>query len=342
MVSLCAEDVLAIAEHMDVKSILALKLVNKTFAAIITYYERSISIARSARLRNCVTPSGNVLSSELFLRRNLGFGTFKMVREFEIRDDRIEYILQHRSFINIASPPGLQQLNGAQQDHLRSLLKRSLWICDWIADIAVNKPGAKVQEGAYKPLRTRFYEKGNELEGFRLMNPVTNPRARPYQRDYIQGLPLEDIAMMYYLANALSAIFLQERAGSLESDPTRQEQATVFEESVLRHGSWFLWAHLINDAQWQSLAAKIGRLGLLELLDYETGAHDDDQPGLKQALIRRFRELVGSKKNSLEKVHIVVRRMILGTDETWDDDSDVDDTEAEEEEEDDDADPFFQ
>lgn len=252
-----------------------------------------------------------------------------MVGELERRDDRINRILQHSSFVNVAHPPGLTQLNNAQQELLRSLLKRSMWLCDHIADVAMNKPGTTVREETYAPLKTRFYEKGNQIMGYRLMNPINNPLARPFQREYIQSLPLEDIAIMYYLVNTLSANFLRERTEWIESDPVIQERATVFEESVLRHGSWYLWAQFSDDHQWQSLAAKIGELGLMELADYETGA-EGSEPSLKQGLISRFRELVGSKKHALQKMHIVVRRMILGTNETWDDEDE------EEEEEDDD------
>ncbi|KAI1776623.1 hypothetical protein F4818DRAFT_354810 [Hypoxylon cercidicola] len=293
----------------------------QSFAKIINSFERSISIARTAGF--ILPPTGNVLSSELFLRRTLAFGTFQMAKEVERRDARINPLLRHIVPIDMRFPPGVGYINAVQRRRLLYQLKRSVWLCDQIADIVANRPGAMTRERMYDPMHTRFYEGGHEILGWRLLNPINNPLARSDQNRYINSLPLDDVAMIYYLITMLADMYLNKGVDWFNLLPAMRDRCIIFEESVLRHGSWFLWAYFVNDVEWNYLAQKISTLGLMELVNYEEGS-EGFGPGLKSRLLCRFRELVGSRKHTLAKMHVVVRRIILRTNETWEADSEDD------------------
>ncbi|KAI6084398.1 hypothetical protein F4821DRAFT_242757 [Hypoxylon rubiginosum] len=305
-----AEILLEIVLHMDIKSMLQLKRVNKAFAQLISNYERSISVGHITRFP--LPPSGNVLSSDQVNRRAIGFGTFEMVRELERRDDRINWVYRMIAVDTMSFPPEVGLTNDTQSQRFYLLVTRSIWQCDQIADLTANRQDSGLLE-------------------------LNNPLSRPCQIDYIRRLPLEDIAMMYYLIDYLSTMFSYGHPDWSESDPELIERITVFEESVLRHGSWFLWAYFNEDRTWKRSASKILNLGMKELEEWEQGA-EGTQPGLKQNVMRRFSELVRSRRHLTDKMYVIVRRTVLGTNETWVDSDDEGDEGNEVDQDDDDDD----
>lgn len=104
-------------------------------------------------------PVGNVLSSELCLRRPLRHGSFEMMKELERRESAVEDILTKAPvYINIRSPAMLGDLDDESQIRLSGLLKRALAQCDHIADIAANAPCKPKEKHWYLNLNRRYWE----------------------------------------------------------------------------------------------------------------------------------------------------------------------------------------
>ncbi|KAI8965570.1 hypothetical protein F5Y11DRAFT_295160 [Daldinia sp. FL1419] len=308
--------ILEIAQNLDIKSMLALGETNKENNSLIKTYEHSLSLSRIATFP--VPPTGNVLTSEVYLRRPLKHGNFAMVLELERRRSRIAEVLTASPHFNIKCPPGLGELTHAQQDFLRELLERAFSHCDSIADIAANLPhevrGAKWYERRF----VSWWEDRQLLEGFRMNDPYTNYVARPVQREYIRGLCKQDLTMIYYLVHVMASAFTKSRKDWIDSDPTFWERITVFEEYVLRHGSWYAWAHFIGNDEWQDMATSISRIGLAELTRFEFG-HEDALPSLQSELILQFNELYDSSDNSIKALHAAVKGLVVESKDRPDD-----------------------
>ncbi|KAI2621197.1 hypothetical protein GGR54DRAFT_92074 [Hypoxylon sp. NC1633] len=326
--------ILSVAERLDVKSMLKLTETNKGLCSLIKSYERSLMVSR---LGNFIDPPrGTVLSSEPFLRRPLQYASFSMVKELEKREFQIDDILKNSTYVNLAAPALLGALNLEQQGCFYALMKRAMSQCNRIADIAANSPCKPSAEQWYYCLRREFWEIPNLELGFRQRDPYTNYPARFHQRMYISSLPLEDVAMLFYLVNSLSLAFLNSRAAFNASDPAAFERATMFEDSILRHGSWFAWAHIRGDGEWRHMADRISAVGLVEITNYETG-QEGSLPSLKSALLDRFKMLTGTGTNDnlIVTMRSIVKRMVTGFDESdegeedGDGDEDLDESEGE-------------
>ncbi|KAI1379620.1 hypothetical protein F4677DRAFT_442595 [Hypoxylon crocopeplum] len=319
--------ILAITEHLDISSMLKLAETNKRMHSIMIVYERSVMGHHMAGFT--LPPTGDVFSSELFLRRPLRYASPEMVKELEKRDFRIDDILRNSTFINLVSPPQFDVLhivlNIDQQERLYCLLKRAMSQCDHIADIAANAPCKPVYWRWYGRLNQYYFERHDLLPGFRANDPYTNYHARPHQRQYISGLPIENVAMLYYLVNTLSIGFLKSCAAHSDSDPAIFERTTVFEDSVLRHGSWFAWAHIRGDPAWSKMASKINEVALIELTNYETGL-EGTLPGLKSALLDRVKELT-KRKNLFKAMFAVVNKLVTGAGNDGEEDEETDEDE---------------
>ncbi|CAJ2512783.1 Uu.00g009020.m01.CDS01 [Anthostomella pinea] len=282
------ELILDMVEHMDVRTLKAFMATNKELCGFIKDHEHSISKARAAIFP--LPPLGNVLSSATPERNVLLQNTFSLLHELEIRELRIDYLIQkHPEFFNLASPPGLPPLTMEQQGRLGPLIKRALLQCDAMADIAANAPCKPIGEEYYSLITSGVWSVSPLPRGLRNMDPFTNVHARPGQVAYIDSLPLADVAVLLFLINMLGFGFSQAKKFD-GSDPTINERITVFEECVLRHGSWFVWAHVSDRATMREMAGHMLRAGLTELTEWETGAEGVLQ-GLKMTLVERFRQL---------------------------------------------------
>ncbi|KAI0553386.1 hypothetical protein F4679DRAFT_468677 [Xylaria curta] len=318
--------ILLIVDQMDTDTRKGFMAANKGICMLIESYEHSISKNRATTFT--LPPLGNVLSSSTSERRVLPKNTFAMVREFELRDNRMDRLIREcpRIFC-LSAPPWLPCLTARQQGRLGLILKRALYQCDRIADIAANMSDPQIPPEYYHAITDRVYEWPSALSSSVLgefkFNPLTRPNARPKQIEYIESLPLEDIAGIFILINMLGYGLT-----CICSD-TGYERKTIIEECVLRHGTWFVWSRLLGDQSLQELAGCVISAGMAELKQWEAGAIYDP-PGLKMRLTRRFNELVGGTTGDEMTLNIekALEKLVIGDEESltgWE--SDYDDEE---------------
>lgn len=283
---------------------------------LIKTYEHSISRGRAAFFM--LPPQGNVLSSSATERCIVLKNTFSMVRELERRDKRINRLIAWcpKAFC-IHSPPWLPCLTVPQQARLVAVIKRALYQCDRIADIAANEPGSlvplerdqgTVPEMFQHPDASTFPDDGDLFT----LNPLAKPIVRPKQIEYIRSLPLEDTAGIFLTINGLGIGLM---CSCTCNSPQRYERMTVIEECVLRHGTWFVWSRLLGSAKWNDLANSIIHMGWAEMKGWESGAISGP-PGLKMSLMQRFRELLGGgdMDEFVAKMTKLFEKLVLGDD----------------------------
>ncbi|KAH7026378.1 uncharacterized protein B0I36DRAFT_330530 [Microdochium trichocladiopsis] len=245
---------LEIYEHLDAASMMQFSSCSKTVASLTSQFERSICKRRTAALEPKQSKLA-ILSSNKVDRSIIPADTYGFIRELELRHARIDYMLVRSGFLDLSAPPGLRPLTcGQQLWHLVPLLKQALGYCDDIADIA-----ATSTTGTSRPC----------------------PSVRSKQVAYIQGLTLEGVSCLLYLLIILSIGYIQQGQGPNGSipippdNPIDWEIVTVFEEGILRHGSWYLWAHIAASAvpggRLEKLKRGLMAAGLKELTDWETG-----------------------------------------------------------------------
>jgi hypothetical protein len=228
-------------------------------------------------------PNANILSSDGVVRRTLKHETFEGIAELERRESRIHQVL-YSTYVNMAQPPFLQPLESAHQDNFAAIIKTALRHCDAMADLAANVPGAAITEQQYQTIATG----GNNTRASReeISNLFLNFKVRPAQIEYIRRLSAEDLAGLYLTVMTLSAGFIQANDW-VRWDPNYPEQITVFEECVLRHGTWFLWTEITKAGGLTTQVAVLNRMlraGFAELIDWETGKADM-KPGLRMTLL---------------------------------------------------------
>ncbi|KAI8956183.1 hypothetical protein F4801DRAFT_4825 [Xylaria longipes] len=301
---------LHIVEHMDTNTRERFAATNKGISKLIESYERTISKYRAATFT--LPPLGNILSSSTDERHVLPENTFSMVREFELRDNRIDRLIKEcPKIFCLSSPPWLPCLTPRQQARLVVILKRALFQCDRIADIAANGSYPSILPEYYHAIFDGVYELPSALssttEAEFKFNPLTKPNARPTQIEYIRSLSLEDVAGIFILINMLGY--------GLTSfcSRTNYERKTVVEECVLRHGTWFVWFRLLGDAGMQELAGYIISAGRAELRQWEAGTMNGP-PGLKMTLMGRFNELIGTgtPDEIAAKTETTLKKLVIG------------------------------
>ncbi|KAI0111729.1 hypothetical protein F4814DRAFT_450404 [Daldinia grandis] len=318
--------ILEIAQNLDVKSLLKLSETSKENNLLIKKYERSLSQSRLASF--AVLPPGDVLSSELCLRRPIKHGSFQMLLEFEHRKSRVKEILTASPYINLESLPGLE-LSNPQQERLCAFLCRAFAQCDYIADIAANTPRGHPAAQWYEYRFMRWWRGRDLLEGYRINDPYTNYPARPAQQEYIRNLSKRDCTMLYYLINIMGSCFIKSHEDWFLSDPVFYESITVFEECVLRHGSWYAWAQFMGGTEWRCMTNEISMVGIAELNSFEYG-DEDAMCSLQSVLISRFNELHESPENRIAALQQAVKRLVA-TDIDDNDDRDQEEGEGQDE-----------
>ncbi|RYO80018.1 hypothetical protein DL766_000521 [Monosporascus sp. MC13-8B] len=295
-----AELLLNVAELMDIVSLKRLMATNKALSDLIKTHEKSISLTKMAAFK--FLPTGNILSSlgpERFVLRPK---TFDFVHELERREKHIDRLFRTTSFLDISSPPFLRALTAPQQGRLTPLLRRALYHCDCMADLASDPPCKPVPEVSYSMIEHGAWAHPAEEvnpENPRDGDPFANPQARPYQMAYIHSLPAHDVAFLYYLISALGVSYNNTRLDYVESDPSAWERITVFEESALRHGTWFLWAYFLGPKYMKDMSSEMEAAGMVELTDWETGK-EGVPPGLKMTLLDRFKEVFADEDDDAD------------------------------------------
>ncbi|RYP63133.1 hypothetical protein DL771_009427 [Monosporascus sp. 5C6A] len=336
-----AEILLNLAELMDIVSLKRLMATNKALSDLIRTYEKSISLTKMATFE--FLPTGNILSSLEPERFVLCPETFDFVHELECRERHIDRLFRTTSVLDIASPPFLRALTASQQDRLAPLLRRALYHCDCMADLASNPPCEPIPEVSYAMIEHGAWARpAEELdpENPRDGDPFANPRARPHQMAYIRSLPAHDVAFLYYLITALGVSYNSTRRHYVESDPSAWERITVFEESVLRHGTWFLWAYFLGPEYMKDMSREMEAAGMVELTDWETGKAGV-QPGLKMTLLDRFKEVFADEDDDADRRAFLKDRMlgfvkdvVVGRESAEEEDGDAENEDADDDDED--------
>lgn len=303
---------LHVARHMDMTTTFNFMLTNKTNHHLICSYEHSICKAKTS-YSSTVASDRKILSSSHVYRDVLLPNTFAWVKEHELREQRIAEIIQS-GYIDISSPPGLKPLTVTQQERFIDLLCRSLRHCDAMADIAANVPHA-LPEYDYTLVSSGFWTQSTHMTPEqRNRSPFSNIPARKAQIKYLKSLPVEELAALYVTITAAATGHVNDRP-DIQGDPSFAERVTVFEECILRHGTWFFWAQVSQGAKRRrpshddmaanddngtqqatgtrnkrrnlTLREMTGYMmiaGFQELIDWETGA-DDIPKGLRMSLL---------------------------------------------------------
>lgn len=325
--TLPSELIIHLAEQLDVASLIQLMLTNKRLRKLILLYERSICKSKLSRLA-FLSRDGqrnkhshfNVLSSASVEREAYQSLSFPGILELELRERRIEEILGS-GYIDLASPPGLQPLTPVQQLRFVNILRRSLHHCDAIADVAANVVDLELPDYDYTNVSSGVWNlvSGLDLE-VRHRDPFANVEARSAQIAYLGALPVEDLAGIYLTIMAVSSGHIRDRP-ALQGDPNFAERITVFEECTLRHGTWFLWAQVIegskhngkNDLTLREMTGHMLLAGFAELIGWETG---DEllPPGLRMSLFVAAKRFVEEEEDRpvVFKLYDVLRKLIFG------------------------------
>lgn len=203
---------------------------------------------------------GDILCSRGPGSRILAANTFDAILELDLRQEQIRDALG-RDFLSTGSPPLLGPLTARQQERLVELMRASLCHCDHIADIAA----------------------GGSQDG----SPDACSQTRRAQIEYMGSLSTNALAALFYTVDMAGFGFVRARKYEAE-DPLVWEKITVFEECLLRHGSWFLWAHIQGGQGQASHATQLISAGMDELTDWETGK-DGMLPGLRMSLVDAYR-----------------------------------------------------
>jgi hypothetical protein len=232
-----------------------------------------------------------------------------------MREKRINRLLQESPKIfPTASPPWLPSLTPRQQNRLVAIIKQALCHCDRIADIAATM-GLILRPEHYQCIPGGVYELPQALSDpdddlLYECNPLTRTSARPKQIEYIQSLPLNDIASIFLMTQIIG---FRSLTIYREESPTRFERKTIIEECILRHGTWFLWlCHLGNPDQ-RDVGRHIISAGRAELVQWETGRLNGPN-GLKMTLVARFRELLGGStpEETGDRMSSALHDLVLG------------------------------
>ncbi|KAI1505268.1 hypothetical protein F5X99DRAFT_276227 [Biscogniauxia marginata] len=286
----CVEVILSLVGRMDLETMKSFMVVNKNIQDIVRDNEITISAYQAQQF--LVPPTGRVLSSGYVRRRELPSPSWALVSEMELRDSRIDDTLtRHPEFINLDSLPGMGPLIPEQKRRLLPLLRRAMCQCDAIADIAANVPWTPMNQ-ATPEMDTRslwaLAAQQGDQQIIEEVDPYRKLHARPKQIEYIKALQLDDVAVLLFLAN-IGGVSWARKKNLSNARAGGREQTIMFEEIVLRHGTWLIWV-FCNEGT-QTLLNEIVGAGMMELADWENG-EAYTLPGIKMTLMQQFKKLI--------------------------------------------------
>ncbi|KAI0965677.1 hypothetical protein F4678DRAFT_452240 [Xylaria arbuscula] len=288
--SLPNEIVVLIAEYMDHKTRTSFMMASKDTYALLKLYEFSISKKCTANFT--LPPSGDILSSLGSTRHVLRKNTFPMVAELEIRESWINYFLKNSypdlmaQFLHWLGRREVETAFSTMETHI----KRALYHCDRIADIAANE--SPIPHEKYQLIKWGVYAQPSSFlstGGLTKMNPLTNPLARPKQIEYILSLPRPDVIGLFFLIHSVSYAML------MPIPPA--ELMTIYEECFLRHGTWFMRALFFETRDTDELIRYMITASRVEVHLWECGELQGPA-GLKMTLMRRLKELLGGAEGA--------------------------------------------
>ncbi|KAK4230740.1 hypothetical protein QBC38DRAFT_22279 [Podospora fimiseda] len=232
------EITLLIADHADSKTISALQRLNNSIYCLLMTYQHSIVKARIHQLipePSLQPPLGSLFSSHGPERQILSPYSFDMLREIELRQTRIDALLNVHPQMPLSVPPPLIQAMSqipsfaALPIHKQTLLvemyKSALQAVDQIADQAV---------------LVKSPEMSREIPTDPYVIERSVHRAR---QAWIRGLTPLQFSLVSSLACLCGMAYMREHP-QLNSDPGFMERVTAFKETVLRQGSFAVWGFL--------------------------------------------------------------------------------------------------
>ncbi|KAI0597758.1 hypothetical protein F4775DRAFT_217401 [Biscogniauxia sp. FL1348] len=325
------EIVLAIIHEMDLRTIMVFMRTCKRYAQFIRTHE--ISICTNISRRYTIPPSGMIFTSNALDREIAVPGKFPILAELELRESRIEFLVKRIHMLSKSSMfitvTGFSATTPAQRERLTPLLRRALWQCDAISDIAARVPVIPEEDMSDMNERERqeYEAYCNAMDQIALDDPYRFVNARAAQLAYVRGLATEDLAALLLLVTVLGTGYARLKGsahvrGRLDTEdiwgPHARERALIFEETTLRHGSWFLWAEICGSASMRTHAHHMIWHGCDELTEFEAGA-PFAPPGIKMTLMeqlrRRFQADAGADtpppgNRVIVKAFNVIRRII--------------------------------
>ncbi|CAH0001183.1 unnamed protein product [Clonostachys byssicola] len=165
-----------------------------------------------------------------------GMNTFVAVEELQRREHDVEVLLRAPSLLIKTSLDGIPHSwpalpNTNSRSLLQALLKRAMTRCDVLVDIE-GRAMSEVDE-------TSFWYIGIP-EGPQMMRWLTSCYTLKYQEEYLRSLPLDSLIELYFLGT-----YLAECRHKKTCKPTMDlnyfKEEHVFQEAVLRHGSWAMF-----------------------------------------------------------------------------------------------------
>ncbi|KAI1641190.1 hypothetical protein F4809DRAFT_659081 [Biscogniauxia mediterranea] len=285
------EIMLSIIEEMNLRTIITFMLTCKGYAQLIRTHKRSICTNRSRGYP--VPPSGMIFTSDILERGIAKLGEFPILAELELRESRIEFLVQHfPHFGNLAAVAGIGPMTSAQRARLAPLIRRALWQCDAISDIAARVPIIPEKDTSCMSERELWAYQAHcdDMDRVACDDPHRFVNARATQLAYVRGLATEDLAALLLLVTALGSGYMRLRNREWATTRGRgRERALIFEEITLRHGSWFLWAEICGSASMRAHARRMIHAGCEELGEFEAGS-PLAPPGVKMTLMELLRK----------------------------------------------------
>ncbi|KUI67193.1 hypothetical protein VM1G_11457 [Cytospora mali] len=297
------ELILDIAEHCDRKTLLSLLQTNKEIHALISDHEHSIS---AAKLKNfLIPPQSHLMTSKdekrmMILNKN----SFATVQELEMRERRMNSILNHGGFLLTNSTKSLG-LTTDSLDKLKAGLKRAMYIVDCLADVTVDpeilnlmvKMAHRVAALRLDSLGTESDEDIAALRDAESETQVEVTRAiRIKQSKIITGLSTLDLALLLTLGEGAMVGWQRYMAKYASSDVRFYNKMDAFGELILRWGSFFLWGFVRGTGTLLSYINDSITVVAEHIWRYEMGFDQSDN-GLSMAVYKELKERVREAKH---------------------------------------------
>ncbi|KAI5925424.1 hypothetical protein F4810DRAFT_708810 [Camillea tinctor] len=319
-----AEIKLSIVKSMDLRSIRNFMLTCTKHRDLVLENQTSLCVDMARRY--IVPPAGPIFDSVavktngFWTRGIIQPGAFKFIAELELRDRRIDRITSYfPNLVYLVTLSGFGHTTKEIRSRMIPLVRRTLWHCDAISDIAARVlPVPRDVDTSGMDERERWAHEAlcNDMEAVHNEDPYRFLAARHLQIGYVQALADLDLAMLLLVSAVLGSNYarVHEAAHHLGAHVGQRakERITVFEETALRHGSWFLWDEMCGDAEMRRHAKHMIEMGCRELVEFEDG-NPFAPSGLKMTLMKECRARF---LNHLRKGRNVRPLKVINT--TWD------------------------
>ncbi|ROW10938.1 hypothetical protein VMCG_01264 [Cytospora schulzeri] len=296
------ELLLKIAEHCDRKTLLSLLQTNKDIHTLISNYERSIS---AAKLENfLIPPQSHLLTSRdekryVIPKRN----SFVTVRELELREMRMNSILDHGGFLLTPCPEFLG-LTSASLDKFKAGLKRAMYMADRLADVAADPEITRARED----VKARLESLRIDATGSMSDEDIAARRDADYevyvelakalrtkQAAIIRDLSTIDLAFLLTLGEGAMIGWQRYMAKYATSDPNFYNKMDAFGELVFREGCFAVWAFVRGTGSMLAFVNTAVTVVAEQIWRYELG-FDQSDAGLTMAVHKELKQRLQDAK----------------------------------------------